>query len=342
MLLVLGLAFTFVADGWADSKVEWNASKEIPVVGYGVRDLVVSNPISSCTTVAPSQASVSKPITIYFLSNYSASQNAKGKFLHDGWHYNIHPFESKNLKYSWKIYNQNTMISHGILSDGNSITYVPMKAGPITVKCQVTCEATPVPSYASVGITQWTKTAMPVLTFGQKAEDVTIMVTKGETTIHPDPVEVKEEESPMHFMEAYVEHTPAWDKRRTSLNTCGKDLSKTPTLDQYLKEATPRPRYDNVFWIGEKLILEADTDEDAIRVSASARGTDYSTSLTKEEGRWVGSLWTMSMLDIIRFDKPYDITLDFTSTYKDGTTATDSVTIILWGNIYSDILHRVI
>jgi|GEM_PF-2586814 len=80
-----------------------------------------------------------------------------------------------------------------------------------------------------------------------------------------------------------VLHTDEWNDNRIAYNE---------------KCTAGKRRGEDVFWSGEKFILEADcrAEDRPRRVEAVIAGTDYRTELKLEDGKWQGSLFDSSMV----------------------------------------------
>src|SRR5690606_27620216 len=116
-----------------------------------------------------------------------------------------------------------------------------------------------------------------------------------------------------------VKHTEQWNLNRLQYNfAMGGD------------QDTPRPY--NVYWSGEKFILEADTTNTgdsttkAQSVTVEVLGTHLSTNLTSSNHiSWLGDIVTEA--NEILEDGPYDF--NFTVTYSNGIQKTDTVRIYI-------------
>ncbi|WP_216651770.1 hypothetical protein [Paenibacillus sp. NEAU-GSW1] len=132
-------------------------------------------------------------------------------------------------------------------------------------------------------------------------------------------------------IDGFVKHTPKWEANRIAYNM---GQSGSASL----------PRAENVFWAGEKFVLEADTtltatDTVAERVEAEMNGFQSSLVPVNEAGTsWTGEMWDDS------FEKLEDgpLTFTFTVYYSNGTIKTDTAVVEIAGTIYDYYqIHRV-
>ncbi len=125
-------------------------------------------------------------------------------------------------------------------------------------------------------------------------------------------------------VEGEVHHTEQWNKNRKKYN-----LSKTGDEE--------RPRGYNVFWSGEKFVLEAKTEGKPHTVHVEILNEGYSTTLNSADNvNWSGELWDKSMVEennyvIIKWGryKPETLTFRFTAYYDSGITRTHNTQIIV-------------
>jgi|GEM_PF-2485023 len=117
-----------------------------------------------------------------------------------------------------------------------------------------------------------------------------------------------------------VLHTEQWNINRINYNT--------------LKSGDPdEPRGYEIFFNGEKFILEADTlgDFNPGSVSVEFLGTKFSTELTNTEGRkWEGYIWDESFINF--HDRP--CVFKFTASYDIGIEIEDEVTVYIVRDFY--------
>jgi len=115
-----------------------------------------------------------------------------------------------------------------------------------------------------------------------------------------------------------VSHTDLWNQHRINYN-----LAATGTTEQ--------PRTIDVFFPGEKFILNADTLGTATSVLVEILGTSYSTSLFKTaESTWEGSLWHEDMMEW----QSHDLIFRFTAVSAAGGTKVYDVPIRIEADPY--------
>ena len=119
-------------------------------------------------------------------------------------------------------------------------------------------------------------------------------------------------------IEGMVNHTEQWDINRKKYN-----LSKTGTEDS--------PRGYNVFWSGEKFVLQGSAEGNPISVHVQILGNPYSTYLSSydEGATWNGDLWDESMINRWGCTTPETLTFRFTANFNGGIVRTDDVQIII-------------
>ncbi|WP_188988608.1 CARDB domain-containing protein [Paenibacillus nasutitermitis] len=127
-----------------------------------------------------------------------------------------------------------------------------------------------------------------------------------------------------------VRHTDLWDQRRKEYNTKQSGSANSP-------------RGYEVFWAGEKFVLNAQTTETgtatqavAVKVTMNGFISQLDAADLRRTG-WSGSLWDES------FEKLADgpLTFAFTSTYNNGTKKTANVTVTIAGNVQQTVgVHR--
>lgn len=198
---------------------------------------------------------------------------------------------------------------------------------------------------------------------GTKSESVYLSFTVGEgstpapsrpvtptTPVTPEPVEPDPPISPGIIGEitgARVYHTNLWDGHRKAFNRFyfGGDFEDICSLADYVAKDLPRKRGTNVFWSGERFMLEAKTSDTANleRVKVSIEGTTYSTDLTLEGGKgdkWKGSLFDRTMPGKWGQRSPEILEFVFTAYYRGGQSVTQRVEIIVDSTINYWDLHR--
>lgn len=149
------------------------SSITIKDVGYGVKDLTIYNPFTSCSISCNSSVTKGSSITITFSSKYAKTKNAKGTFKRDGYSKGTHEYKSTAPSYSWSIKKDGKKVASGTKS---SYTFTPSSTGTYTVSCAATLTAKPNPATAAVGITNWTETKMPSQDFSIGAADKSFTV----------------------------------------------------------------------------------------------------------------------------------------------------------------------
>lgn len=112
-------------------------------------------------------------------------------------------------------------------------------------------------------------------------------------------------------MLAMVQHTSKWDAHRREFNKYYKknDMNRDLTYSEYVSNGEPRGRGKNVFWSGEKFVLNANPSSRARSVSVSIVNTPYRANLKKANGSWKGvissesmkRLWGQSQPELLRF-----------------------------------------
>ncbi|MFF2091650.1 hypothetical protein [Paenibacillus sp. NPDC058174] len=132
-------------------------------------------------------------------------------------------------------------------------------------------------------------------------------------------------------LKGFVKHTPLWEQYRQAFNA-----SKPPN------DASIRP--PQMFWAGEKFMLEAETTDtrtDTFAERVEVKMLRYALDLTSQNTsstRWKGELWEES------FEKLRNgtITFVFTVYYSNGIVKTDQVDIEISGTVYDYLqIHRV-
>ncbi len=147
-----------------------------------------------------------------------------------------------------------------------------------------------------------------------------------------------------------VYHTENWEENRKTYNLkrfkdeCNKE---TPYAD-YLKQKAPRKRGTNVFWSGEKFLLQAEVAGSPTKVTCKIEGYPAYSTTMKSTGKknaanetiYSGSLWDSSMLNKWGRKAPKELTFTFTATYSAGTTKTYTAKIIVDSKEEYWQLHR--
>jgi hypothetical protein len=147
-----------------------------------------------------------------------------------------------------------------------------------------------------------------------------------------------------------VDHTDQWEKNRKSYNTklFGDAYNALSVFGTYKAQAAPRKRGTNVFWSGEKFMLEAAVRGDAVKVTCVISGYPGYSSVMTNTGRknadgdaiYEGSIWNGDMINKWGRDAPVELVFAFTALYDGGVTKTDEATVI--ADTYEDYwqLHR--
>ncbi len=159
------------------------------------------------------------------------------------------------------------------------------------------------------------------------------------------PIDIGDENlvvpSPPLEISAKVDHTIVWDANRNAFNAFHfnkKENSIIPYV-QYLKLSVPRLRYQNVFWNGEKFILEVSIlNGECYSVFVSIDGTDYQTSLIEQGSLWVGELWNEEMIEEFASEDPKEVFFTFKAV--GNTNDEEKISIIIDDEYYFWDLHR--
>lgn len=136
-----------------------------------------------------------------------------------------------------------------------------------------------------------------------------------------------------------VNHTDQWDQNRKKYNMkkFGEEVNSEIPLAIYLKMEEPRKRGTNVFWSGEKFILEAAIGGTPQKVTTEIVGyNSYNVALKttgekngKGEVIYKGQLWNQSMINKWGRKEPQPLTFRFTATYTGNQVKTHDVQIIV-------------
>ncbi|WP_027399165.1 hypothetical protein [Anaerovorax odorimutans] len=122
----------------------------------------------------------------------------------------------------------------------------------------------------------------------------------------------------------YVNHTEQWNINRKKYN-----LKKTGNEE--------KPRGYNVFWSGEKFMLQSAVAGNADLVTSQIAGyPSYKTTMKNSgkknsKGEWIytGEMWDKSMINKWGRKAPQPLTFKFTAYYSGGMTKTHNVEIIV-------------
>ena len=144
-----------------------------------------------------------------------------------------------------------------------------------------------------------------------------------------------------------VNHTDLWNNNRKKYNLkrFSDEINRIMLIGDYLALSIPRQRGTNVFWSGEKFVLQSETEGNPLRVKTrilvyNAQGilteTDYFTSLTKTgeissggEELWRGALWDKSMINKWGRKVPMELIFLFSAEYESGKILEYQVPIIV-------------
>lgn len=156
----------------------------------------------------------------------------------------------------------------------------------------------------------------------------------------------------------YVNHTDEWEQNRRKYNVknFNSEINRKFTLTEYLALNKPRQRGTNVFWSGEKFILQAEVGGNPTKVTCQILNTgknNYSTVM-KSTGKinaegeilFAGELWDNTMVNKWGRSKPEALTFRFTSTYGEqgnsGEVPTKTHDVVILVDSQQDFwqLHR--
>ncbi len=145
----------------------------------------------------------------------------------------------------------------------------------------------------------------------------------------------------------FVNHTDQWDinRKKYNLKRFDDEVNRSMLLRDYLALKTPRKRGTNVFWSGEKFMLQSETEGNPTKVTVrilteDSKGdninTDYSTQLTNTGSKtalgaeiWKGNLWENSMINKWGRKTPEALNFQFVANYTGGLTKTHTVSVII-------------
>jgi hypothetical protein len=151
-------------------------------------------------------------------------------------------------------------------------------------------------------------------------------------------------------IEGEVRHTALWDenRKRYNLKLFGEEVNRVSAFAAYAALPAPRPRGVNVFWSGERFMLEAAVAGEALSVTCAISGYPaYRTTMTNtgrrnaaDERIYEGSLWNSDMINRWGRTAPVLLTFVFTAYYEDDVSKTHEATVIV--DTYEDYrqLHR--
>lgn len=136
--------------------------------------------------------------------------------------------------------------------------------------------------------------------------------------------EIKEPEVPVEEemgIKGKVLHTEQWEKNRVKYNRnkFKGSFNYEINFEKYIKFKKPRIRYSNVFWSGEKLVLNAKVKGKPNKVYCYVVGeSSILTELQKTGDFYIGSLWNKNMKGKWGVKKPELLKFKFIAEYKDG------------------------
>ncbi|MCR5482680.1 MAG: hypothetical protein K6F52_07810, partial [Clostridia bacterium] len=147
-----------------------------------------------------------------------------------------------------------------------------------------------------------------------------------------------------------VYHTDKWNQNRKRFNVINfkNEINYEITFNDYLADKRrPRPRGTNVFWPGEKFMLNAFVRGEPLRVTCSVKGTSFRCTM-KDSGKktadgeriFEGSLFERTMINKWGNDEPEQLYFVFTSEYEGGQSRQYEVPVILDNNPSYLAMHR--
>ncbi len=146
----------------------------------------------------------------------------------------------------------------------------------------------------------------------------------------------------------FVNHTDQWDinRKKYNLKRFDDEVNRSMLLRDYLALKTPRKRGTNVFWSGEKFILNAAVAGTPTKVVCSINGYSYSTTMkstgkinSDNETIYSGTIWDEEMINQWGNKEPEPLTFTFTAYYSSGTK-TSTADIIVDNMVPYWQLHR--
>ncbi len=172
-------------------------------------------------------------------------------------------------------------------------------------------------------------------------KDVVFSIEKT-TQIIPNPPEINIEENENNRLLGKVYHTELWDKNRRNFNNFyfNQYGNFDVSYSQYLAKQKPRLRGENVFWSGEKFLIEGKVNESNKTKMLNVRilGTDYCENLEFSNSHWHGAIFNPNMIGLWGKTKPEQITFEFTAYGKE--VIVDKVNIIVDDTVKYWDLHR--
>ena len=147
----------------------------------------------------------------------------------------------------------------------------------------------------------------------------------------------------------WVMHTDQWDINRKKFNikNFGKEYNGASAFAEYKAASAPRQRGTNVFWSGERFVINAAVKGNPKSVSCEILNQGYRTALSAAgktnaagENIYSGVLWDKSMINKWGRKVPELLTFRFTAVYPDGTILRKDVSVIVDSADDYWLLHR--
>jgi hypothetical protein len=147
-----------------------------------------------------------------------------------------------------------------------------------------------------------------------------------------------------------VHHTDQWDDNRKSYNTklFGEAYNRTSVFETYKAQKAPRKRGTNVFWSGERFMLEAAVGGEPLHVTCVIDGyPSYAVNMTSTGRKnadgdtiYTGSIWNEDMINKWGRNAPTPLKFIFTAFYDNDLTKTHEESVIV--DMHEDYwrLHR--
>ncbi|WP_312091397.1 hypothetical protein [Aminipila sp.] len=135
-----------------------------------------------------------------------------------------------------------------------------------------------------------------------------------------------------------VYHIEQWDinRKKYNLNRFKDEINKVIPYAEYMKLKEPRTRGTNVFWSGEKFMLNAAVASTPTKVKCSINGTSYKTTMENGgkknaagETIYTGSIWDRAMINKWGRKVPEELTFTFTAEYSSGIIKKHEVKVIV-------------
>lgn len=137
----------------------------------------------------------------------------------------------------------------------------------------------------------------------------------------------------------YVNHTDQWNQNRKKYNLkwFSQEFNVLISFQDYLKQQEPRTRGTNVFWSGEKFMLQAAVGGAPNKVTSQIQEYPAYITAMKSTGRknaqnetiYTGELWDKSMINKWGRKAPQPLNFRFTATYDGGVVKTHDVVVIV-------------